>query len=102
MTAETNTVDKEQTEEEEFPAEAQLAFEAIDMLCRELQGKVDIDTMADALISVGFDMTRHIADHAMPGATHAEKTSAVREHLESIITGLVENVWKDLPSNENE
>tara|TARA_B100000902_G_C27306373_1_gene915709 strand:+ start:575 stop:883 length:309 start_codon:yes stop_codon:yes gene_type:complete len=102
MTTDTDTIEKEETEEGEFPAEAQLAFEAIDMLCRELQGKVDIDTMADALISVGFDMTRHIADHAMPGATHAEKTDAVREHLESIIKGLTENVWKELPQEKSE
>ena len=96
----TDTIEEEETDDFDISDQAKLAFEALDMLCRELQGKVDIDTMSDALISIGFDMTRHIAEHAMPGATNAEKSDAVRQHLESIIGGLIENVWSDLPESQ--
>lgn len=86
-------------EEEGLSADAALAFEAIELVVRELDGKVSVDTMADALLTVGFDMVRHIAEHTMPAASNDEQVDAVREHLHSLIDGLSETVWKQ-PSNQ--
>jgi hypothetical protein len=80
--------------EEEMPESALLVFNAIDLVAKELSSKVDVDIMADAFMSVGLDMTMHIADHALPDKTYKEKTDAVRKHVEGILTSLIENVWK--------
>ena len=97
-----DTIEKEELEEDRLPAQVELAFRAIDMLCEELREKVDIDTMADAFMSVGFDMTRHIAEHALPGKSTDERIEAVRKHLHAIIEGLVETVWKQSSDQESE
>jgi hypothetical protein len=88
--------------EDDMSGDALLVFNAIDLVAKELSPKVDIDVMADAFISVGFDMTMHIADHAMPGKTFDEKSDAVRKHLDGIVNTLTENIWKPKHQSESE
>ena len=93
---------QEEIEEEGMPESAAMVFNAIDLVAKELSQKVDIDVMADAFMSVGFDMTMHIADHAMPDKTFEERSDAVRKHIDGILTSLTDNLWKSKDRSESE
>lgn len=94
MSTDIDTIEDRDKDTDELPEEAEIIFTALDKLIKECSEKSDLDTIADSLISVGFDMTMHIAEHALPGGSFDEKAEAVREHLDQIIEGLITRVWK--------
>jgi len=81
---------------------AEVFLEALDLVIKNMDGKVNVYEMSDCLLAVGFDMLYHIVSHAMPGEDTEKKIEGVNVHIDEIKKHLEENVWRKLQQPEKE
>jgi len=76
----------------EVTEEAKLFHDGLEILLKEMRGKVSHDIMIDSLISAGLDQLHHSALH---DCADDRKLAGelVREHMILVLDRLVEEVW---------
>jgi len=76
----------------EVTEEAKLFHDGLEILLKEMQGKVSQDIVIDSLISAGLDQLHHSALH---DCADDRKLAGelVREHMILVLDRLVEEVW---------
>ena len=76
----------------EVTEEAKLFHDGLEILLKEMQGKVSQDIIIDSLISAGLDQLHHSALH---DCADDRKLAGelVREHMILVLDRLVEEVW---------
>jgi hypothetical protein len=76
----------------EVTEEAKLFHEGLEILLREMQGRVSRDIVIDILISAGLDQLHHSALHDCADDRRLAG-ELVREHMILVLDRLVEEVW---------
>lgn len=76
----------------EVTEEAKLFHDGLEILLKEMRGKVSHDIVIDSLISAGLDQLHHSALH---DCADDRKLAGelVREHMILVLDRLVEEVW---------
>jgi hypothetical protein len=76
----------------EVTEEAKLFHDGLEILLREMQGRVSRDIVIDILISAGLDQLHHSALHDCADDRRLAG-ELVREHMILVLDRLVEEVW---------
>lgn len=76
----------------EVTEEAKLFHDGLEILLKEMQGKVAQDIVIDSLISAGLDQLHHSALHDCADDRRLAG-ELVREHMILVLDRLVEEVW---------
>jgi hypothetical protein len=76
----------------EVTEEAKLFHDGLEILLKEMRGKVSHDIMIDSLISAGLDQLHHSALH---DCADDRKLAGeiVKEHMILVLDRLLEDVW---------
>ena len=84
----------------EVTEEAKLFHDGLEILLKEMRGKVSHDIMIDSLISAGLDQLHHSALH---DCADDRKLAGelVREHMILVLDRLVEEVWVNEERNSS-
>ncbi len=72
--------------------EADLFHNGLDILFKEMKGKVSAPIIMDTLLSAGLDMMHHEALHACADDP-AEAAALVKEHMNKVVDTLTTEIW---------
>ena len=76
----------------DLTVEADLFHNGLDILFKEMKGKVSAPIIMDTLLSAGLDMMHHEALHACAD-NPAEAAKMVKEHMNKVIDTLTDEIW---------
>lgn len=84
----------------EVTEEAKLFHDGLEILLKEMRGKVSHDIMIDSLISAGLDQLHHSALH---DCADDRKLAGelVKEHMILVLDRLLEEVWVNEERNSS-
>ena len=84
----------------EVTEEAKLFHDGLNILLKEMQGRVSQEIVIDSLISAGLDQLHHSALH---DCADDRKLAGelVREHMHLVLDRLVEEVWVNEKRNSS-